>query len=155
MMKSLRKDNRGAVLAEFIIAIVPILTAFFCFVQLAHIAGARLAIKHGAIVGARAAAVITNKNDNTPGQTKGDNQADVKAGVQLAMMPWILKGSISNVNVTIDDQSTTGDTYGWVTVTVKANYNCFNVPMSQIICAGRNTEMTEVAKMPHQGANYK
>src|SRR5947208_5397411 len=103
--KKLGKDRRGAVLAEFVIAIVPILTMFFTFTQLAHLATARLVLKHGAIVGARAASVITNGNDNTPDQNKGDNKGTITEGVRAAMVPWSTNGTFTGVSVDINDRS--------------------------------------------------
>src|SRR5436190_22180757 len=48
-LRKLRSDKRGAVLAEHVIAIVPILMTFFTFVQLSKVATARLVVKHSAI----------------------------------------------------------------------------------------------------------
>jgi Flp pilus assembly protein TadG len=154
VLKNLRKDTRGAVLAEFVIAIVPILTAFFSFVQLSHLATARLALKHGTIMAARGAAVITNAHDNTPGQQKGENNGDVVQGVQAAMYPWMANGNVSDVSVKITDESSKDDPYGWVTVEVSTTYHC-TVPMGWIACGGTTRTLTETKRMPHQGANYK
>jgi Flp pilus assembly protein TadG len=156
VLKSLRKDKRGAVLAEFIIAIVPILAMFFNFLQLAHLATARLVVKHGAIVGARAAAVMTNGHDNTPDQKgKGVNESEIKQGVMLAMANWVAAGSLTNPTVNITDTSSYDDPYNWVTVEVKATYHC-DLPMAPLACGGSRTkELVETKRMPHQGANYK
>lgn len=140
-------------LAEFVIAIVPVLTMFFSFVQLSKVATAHLIVQHGAIVGARAAAVISNANDNTPGAT-GDGKEEIRQGVEVAMAPWTAKGSITDVNVDVNDQSSKSDPYGWVTVTVKATYHC-SVPMGFAVCGGKTKTLTESYRMPHQGANYK
>jgi Flp pilus assembly protein TadG len=141
------------VLAEFVIAIVPLLMIFFSFVQLSKIATARLVVKHGTIVGARAASVISNKNGNLPG-VKDDGEADIRAAVEVAMAPWSAQGSITNVDVQVNDQSSRSDPYGWVTVTVKATYNC-KVPMGFIACGGKTKTLEETYRMPHQGANYE
>jgi Flp pilus assembly protein TadG len=153
-MKELRRDQRGAVLAEFVIAIVPILITFFSFVQLSKIATARLVMKHGAIVAARAAAVMTNAHKNTPDQDEGDHQGEITQGARLAMAPWVKDGSLTAVDVRVDDQSSQRDPYGWVHVEVTAIYRC-RVPLGQLICAGRTKVMTERYSMPHQGATYE
>jgi Flp pilus assembly protein TadG len=151
--RSLIGDKRGAVLAEFVIAIVPVFMTFFSFVQLSKIATARLVVKHGTIIGARAASVISNANDNTP-DAKGDGQAEITQAVRAGMGPWIANGSITNVNVTVADQSSRSDPYGWVTVTVRAEYRC-RVPMGFFACGGLSKTLEESYRMPHQGAIYK
>lgn len=151
--RSIVRDQRGAVLAEFVIAIVPVLMTFFTFVQLSKIATARLVVKHGTIVGARAASVISNANDNTP-DAKGDGQNEITAAVRAGMAPWLADGSFSSVNVTVNDQSSRSDPYGWVTVTVSAEYRC-RVPMGFLACGGLSKTLQESYRMPHQGALYK
>jgi Flp pilus assembly protein TadG len=153
VIRRLRTDQRGAVLAEFVIAIVPLLITFFSFVQLSKIATARLMVKHGTIIGARAASVISNVNNNNPG-AKGDGKADITQAVRHGMGTWIANGSISSVDVKIDDQSTRNDPYGWVIVTTTATYQC-RVPMGFIACGGRTKTLTESYRMPHQGAIYE
>ncbi len=154
MLKRLKRDTRGAVLAEFVIAIVPVMTTFFTFVQLSRVATARLVVKHSAIVGARAAAVISNAHDNNPGQT-GTADKDVTNAVKLAMGPWWAKaGGITSVNVTVTDSSSKADPYNWVEVKVNALYAC-KIPMGFMACGGYTKRIEETYKMPHQGATYK
>jgi hypothetical protein len=147
------RSARGAVLAEFVIAIVPVLTTFFSFVQLSKLATARLVVKHGTIIGARAASVLSNAHNNVP-EASGDGMSDITAAVKEGMGPWVQKGDISHVDVTVDDRSSRGDYYGWVTVTVKATYRC-RVPMGFIACGGTTKVFDESYRMPHQGAIYK
>jgi hypothetical protein len=149
------RDTNGAVLAEFVLAIVPILIVFFTFVQLSRIAMARLVVKHGAIVGARAASVIANSKENTPDQPKGMHEVEIENGVRMALGPWWTKeGGITSVRVDIKDSSTKKDPYDWVEVRVSATYAC-RVPLGFMICAGRKKQIVEVARMPHQGALYQ
>ena len=151
--KRLNADSRGAVLAEFCIALVPLLTMFFSFVQLSRISAARLVVKHSAIVGARAAAVVSNANNNNPGSGSGSNAGDVESAVQAALGPW-WKKSVSKVDVAINDSSTREDPYGWVEVKVTATYAC-NIPMGSIACGGKTKQLIERFRMPHQGASYE
>ena len=153
MIRKLHKDQKGAVLAEFVIAVVPLLMTFFSFVQLSKIATARLVVKHGTIIGARAASVISNANNNTP-DAKGDGKGDITNAVKLGMGPWVSKGSITNVSVDVQDSSSRSDPYGWVTVTVRATYRC-TVPMGFIACGGPTKQLQESYRMPHQGAIYE
>jgi Flp pilus assembly protein TadG len=155
LLRRLRRDSKGAVLAEFCIAIVPVLTTFFSFVQLSRIATARLVVKHSAIVGARAAAVITNGANNNPGQNQGANDDQVTNGVKAALGPWWTKsGGITSVNVTVNDTSSRSDPYNWVEVKVSATYAC-KVPMGFIACGGPTKRIEESYRMPHQGAIYE
>lgn len=157
MKKSLKTDTRGAVLAEFVIALLPLLTCFFVFVQISALGIAKLMVKHSAVVGARAAAVFSNKNDNCP-ECQGDGVGAVNAAARSALVTW--QGKFSSVSATVDDTSTRdkGDEgfgpYGLVTVTVRATYRC-EVPLGRIICPGSVVTITEKKSMPHQGARYR
>lgn len=137
---------------EFVIAVVPMLTTFFGFVQVAKIYTANLVVQHAAITAARAAIVMVKKDTN-PGE-KGSN-TDVKQAAGLALSPWITSGSISNVNVTVTDQSSMSDVYGPVKVRVQATYKCGVPMMGRVICSGSRKALTAEATMPNQGARYK
>jgi Flp pilus assembly protein TadG len=150
----LKNDKRGAVLVEFLVAVMPLMITFSCFVQVSSIATARLVVKHSAIVGARAAAVIANGKKNTPDQKQGDNKGEILMGVRAAMGPWIK--TMNNVNVQVDDQSSCADPYGMVTVTVTADYRC-SVPFGgRLLCGavGATHTLKQKYAMPHQGARY-
>jgi uncharacterized membrane protein YgcG len=154
-LRKLHDDKRGAVLVEFVVAFMPLMITFSCFVQLSQMATAKIVVKHSAIVGARAAAVISNGKNNTPDQAKGDNQADIKAGVNAALGPW--KKTMTNVDVAIDDKSSCTDPYGLVTVTVTADYKC-SVPFGgRLLCGavGATRTLKQAYGFPHQGARYK
>lgn len=153
MIQRLRRDQRGAVLAEFVIAVVPLLITFFSFVQLSQVATARLVVKHGTIIGARAASVISNVHNNTP-DAKGDGRTDIINAVKVGMGPWVSKGAITDVNVEVHDQSSRSDPYGWVTVNVSASYRC-TVPLGFMICGGPTKQIQDSYRMPHQGALYE
>ena len=102
-LKGLHENKRGAVLVEFAIAFMPLMITFSSFVQLQQMATARIVVKHATIVGARAAAVISNKNRNTPGPPEDkDNDDEVKKGVIAALGPW--KSTIT-VDVKVEDTS--------------------------------------------------
>jgi Flp pilus assembly protein TadG len=153
-LKGLHADKKGAVLVEFLIAIMPLMITFSCFVQLSQMATAKLVVKHSAIVGARAAAVIYNKNNNTPDQPKGENMADIEAGVHAALGPW--DKQMATVTVKVEDSSTCADPYGMVKLTVTAAHKC-NVPFGgRLMCGavGATHTLEQAYAMPHQGARY-
>ena len=149
--KNLLRDQRGAVLAEFVVAIVPLLTIFFVFVQISAISAARIRFKHAAVIGARAAAVFSNKGDNCP-ECSGDGSGEVNAAVRAAL--GSAGRSMSGVSADVNDRSNRSDPYGLVTVTVTGRYQC-GVPLGRIICGGGSVTFTERKSMPHQGALYR
>ena len=153
-LRDLHTDKKGAVLVEFLIALMPLMITFSCFVQLSQMATAKLVLKHSAIVGARAAAVIYNKNNNTPDQPKGENKADIEAGVHAALGPW--DKEMQTVVVKVEDSSSCSDPYGMVKVTVTVAHKC-NVPFGgRLMCGavGATHTMEQAYAMPHQGARY-
>jgi hypothetical protein len=128
---------------------------FFTFVQLSKVATARLVVKHSAIIGARAAAVIANGKNNTPDQEKQTNEEEITNGVKAALGPWWSKsGGITSVTVKVTDTSSRGDPYNWVEVKVSATYAC-RVPLGFLACARPSKVLVETFRMPHQGALYE
>lgn len=146
-------------LAEFVIAVVPLMMTFFGFLQLSKIFAAGLGVRHAAVIAVRAAAVYSNRANNNPGQD-GDGAQQARQAAGAALAPWIADGSISSVTVDVEDRSTRNDPYGPVQVQVTATYNC-RVPMGRVICSGGRSTITTrnmngfSAQMPHQGAKYE
>jgi uncharacterized membrane protein YgcG len=153
-LANLHSNKKGAVLVEFLIALMPLMITFSCFVQLSQMATAKLVVKHSAIVGARAAAVISNKHNNTPDQPKGENKADIEAGVNAALGPW--KKQMATVTVKVEDSSSCDDPYGMVKVTVTAAHKCLVPFGGRLMCGavGATHTMEQAYTMPHQGARY-
>jgi Flp pilus assembly protein TadG len=144
--KSLRKNNQGAVLAEFMVAILPMLLCFFVFTQIAHLYTANLVFKHAANVAARATVVITQKDLN-PG--KNGEEGDITDAAKAALGPW--NAAFSNVSVS---HTQAGEQYGIITTTTTATFTCA-VPMGrQIVCPGGTRTMTQAVALPLQGARY-
>ena len=147
-----RSAQRGAVLAEFVVALVPLLTIFFVFVQISAIAAARIRFKHASIISARCAAVYSNKNKTCP-ECEGEGQAEVDAALSAGL--GSSARGYSNLSTTIDDRSSESDPYGLVTVTATAQYQC-GVPLGRVICGTSSTvTFPEKKSLPHQGANYQ
>lgn len=150
---SLHRDTRGAALVEFIVAFMPLMTAFLCFCQLSTVAIAGLMVKHSAIIGARGAAVISSVHQNNPGAANKYGEGEIKDGVRAALGPWAKR--MAKLDVSVDDQSSLQDPYGPVRVTVNASFNCF-VPVANVfVCGGSTRKFTETVAFPHQGARYK
>jgi Flp pilus assembly protein TadG len=154
--KGLRHDQRGAVLAEFVVVLFPLLMVFFTMIQLSAFATAKLMTKHAAVIASRAAAVYSNQHDNLP-EGQGDGRSEATAAARAAIGTWSQK-QLTISSVTVSDASSRSDDdgqYGLVTVTVSANYQC-TVPMARFVCGltGSKT-ITETKSMPHQGARYR
>lgn len=150
----LARDTRGAVLAEFVIALLPLVTVFFVFVQLSMLAVSSIIVKHSAVVGARAAAVYSNGNRNVP-ELCGDNgEQKVRDAVRAALGPWS-----NRITTTVDitdtsSRSENDGVYDLVTVKVTARVRCA-VPLGKFICGGDfEKEIVDTKSMPHQGARY-
>lgn len=144
------RSTRGAVLVEFTVALVPLLTIFFCFVQVAKLYTASLVVKHGAVAAARAAIVIKAPNPGNNG-----SEGDIGYAAGIAMGDWLKNGSLTSPSVTTTTQASEADPYGLVTSTVSVSYQC-NVPLGGlIVCLGPTKTLTARMSLPNQGANYK
>lgn len=143
----LRRDERGAVLAEFVIAIVPMLTALFVFLQLGQVYTANLMTRHAANMGVRAAAVVLPPNPGNVGSPD-----DVDHAVHKALGAW--DPYFARVDV---EKTPAPAPFELVTVTVRAQYIC-HVPLgARVVCGADGViEIPEiVARFPNQGASYK
>ncbi len=143
----IRRSNRGAVLAEFAVALMPLLLCYFVFTQIAQLYIGNLLFKHAANVAARAAVVI-----NQPELNPGDNgtAADVTDAAKAALAPYAQM--FSNVHTSSTEA---GEQYGLVTTTTTADFNC-GVPLGRtIVCPNGKISMTQDVALPLQGARYK
>jgi Flp pilus assembly protein TadG len=138
------------VLAEFMIAIVPILLMLFVFTQVSKLYTTHLLLQHAANCAARAAVVI-HDTSITPGAT-GDDQ-EVTTAANVALGPWssAFEGPVDAV---ITTSANSGDPHGMDRVTVSGTAVC-RVPLGRLICPGNRKTMRVTAELPHQGANYK
>ncbi len=163
-MRRPRSGQRGAVVVEHTVALVPLLLTFFCFIQVTKVHAVDLALRYAAVSSARAAAVISNVNDDNP-NARGD-VGDVTLAAEIALLPWIESGAISDVKVDVLDRSSRADPNGPVTVKVSARYAC-QVPLGKLVCLpswpgtlGKTEGPIFVvrqaeATLPHQGARYR
>ena len=149
------RARRGAVLAEFAIAFMPICVMFLCLVQQSRYTIARLAALHAAQVSVRACAVIIQPN---PGHDSGLNgpDTDVQRAADIAMQPFEGSGEITHspAQCTQPDGQTPEN---GVTdeVSLDVTYTCQIPVAKRIICANGNIPFTVKAQFPHQGAKYQ
>ena len=142
-------DQRGAVLAEFALALMPMLLTFFGFVQFAQLATADLYVRHAAICAARAAAVMQDANN--PGE-HSPQQSGSEAAAEQAMGKWARSGLLGVPSVSITGGGTSGE---FVSATVTVPVTC-RVPLGKMLaCGGSTKSLSHTARFPAQGARYQ
>ncbi len=150
---SLARDKRGAVLAEFAVAIMPLLLGFFVFFQVAVMVVAKMFVRHATICAARAGIVIKGGGDTNPmmdGEPQGTD-GDIDNAFKGGLGMWGQSGMLAGSVTVSDPGGPTGD----VTANSTVNFNC-SVPLGgRIVCAGGPILMTDTATLPKQGARYK
>jgi hypothetical protein len=105
----LRRDTRGAVVIEFLIAFFPVMLFFLALWQLSIIFYAKLILDHAANVTARAAAVIIaeqgscvgENDDSNVGKLTSDSERykRIERAALLAMAPIIINGTFGTGDV--------------------------------------------------------
>lgn len=112
-----RRDTRGAVYVEFLIAFLPVYVFFLGLIQIGLLFTARLITEHAATNAARAAAVVIG-DDNDDVHDYGDeakhkfdpedNDAKrtkaVRNAAIISLMPLILNGVAQNIEVLYPDE---------------------------------------------------
>lgn len=154
LLRRRRARGRGAALAEFVIAVVPLLATSFAFLQLTKLQTAKLLLGHAAVCAARTAAVSSNVHANNPGARPGEAALPQRAA-DMALAPWIAARSFDDVVVDVADASSDADPSGPVTVTVTASVACAVPMMGRVLCRGPRKLLRATATMPHQGARYE
>jgi Flp pilus assembly protein TadG len=159
--EGLLRARRGAVLAEFAIAFMPICAMFLCLAQLSRYSIARLAVLHAAQVTVRACAVI---HDPDPGHSDSLDgpDGDINRAADVAMGPfegnqWMgeIKHSTPVCNHDGSNDATNHGNGGTDKVTLDATYTC-GIPIANTIVCGASKQKTisVFAQFPHQGAQY-
>jgi hypothetical protein len=150
-------DQRGAVLAEFAIAFMPICAMFLCVCQLARFEMAHLVSMRAAELSARACAVI---HEPDPGHDKQIDGADTDIQEAAHVVMRSMVGSNNGHEIQITDpvcehEEGSNSNGGTDTVTLTATYHCTIPLASHIVCSSGDKTWTEEVKFPHQGADYK
>jgi Flp pilus assembly protein TadG len=141
----LGKDEKGAVMVEFALAIVPVLIIFFGTVQYCVCAYVNLIVHHGAFVAARCMAVVH------PGMPDAGKTEDCTTGVNS------LFGTDSTLKATVTLQSPPAATAEQLDTTeVELKYKC-TIPLGDVVACGRGKQMTmkAIASFPNQGSSYQ
>jgi len=154
------RGRRGAVLAEFAIAFMPICTMFLCVAQLSRLFISRLAVMHAAQLSVRACAVIISPDPGHEASPPLDGQdTDVQKAAQIAMKPFGGDGLTNyggnEISITAPDCTHAADANGGTdTVKTTATYNCTIPVAKNIVCSGGSKTWDLTVQFPHQGANY-
>jgi len=141
--RSFFADARGAVIAEFMVAVTPFLMIFFATAQFSTLSVAKLLTQHAAFTGARAAMVVCSDP-----QGQGDAQGTIQRAATLAYGP---AGSVASPTATISG-GCDAVSQGPVTVQVTTNFPC-SIPLGNLlVCQGTSKTLTATATMPNQGS---
>lgn len=174
----LRRDTRGAVYVEFLIAFMPVFVFFLCLLQLALLFSAKLVVEHAAVSGARSAAVVFgdepgpyNKTSAQANVLSRGRQDTVRGAVLIALAPLILDDTVAAVGVlypeTSGGKSQSEDTRvtgvmgsGMIRVRVEATVVCKIALANVIACVRLGNSPLLVRTIPaesvypYQGARY-
>jgi Flp pilus assembly protein TadG len=156
------RARRGAVLAEFAIAFMPICAMFLCVAQLSRLFIARLATYHAAELAVRACAVIQKPDPGHDASPPLDGQdTDVQKAAAIGMAAF---GGDGLTNYGGTEMSITAPQCNFVgkesnggtdEVTTTATFNCMVPLASRIVCGNAPKTWDIKVRFPHQGANYK
>jgi Flp pilus assembly protein TadG len=146
------RDRRGVVYLEFLVAFLPIFTAFLCIAQLTDLAAAKLIVQHAAYRAARAGAVVF---PDDPAHYQGPTKlGDVETA---AYMVLTAKGDLTDaaIDVPSGTEYEPGDS---VTIVVRASYACRFPIANRLVCPGLGAsatrELRAEARMPAHAAAY-
>ena len=166
-MIRLGTSNRGAVLVEFAMAFLPVYAIFAVLMEVTRYSIARVAIQHAASVSVRACAVIQKPQNKGKDGVNGP-ESDIEKAGKVALLPWTLKQTLSDVSVECPEQ---GDVAGTDVAKVTATYHCAVPIGGQLVCGAMafttinatnnvvlsdpTTKIELQARMAHQGASYE
>jgi Flp pilus assembly protein TadG len=139
------KDDRGAVMVEFAIAVLPVLMIFFGTVQWAACAYVNLIVHHGAFIAARCNAVV---HPQMPDSGPTD---DCEKGVNLLLATSTTKKATVTLQVAPAKTAQT-----MTTTEVELDYPC-TIPLGDVVACGKSKEMKmkATASFPNQGSAYQ
>jgi hypothetical protein len=147
------RDPCGAVYVEFVVAVMPVLTAFLCVVQLTDLFAAKLIVQHAAYRAARAGAVVFPDN---PSHYEGPTRlGDVEKAAYAVLLA---KPSLIDARIAVPtgtDQYQPGQD---VRVIVTATYDCRFPIANRLVCPGFQASPTRIvraeARLPAHAADY-
>jgi Flp pilus assembly protein TadG len=152
--RRLGAEQRGAALAEFIVAMPVLLLAYLSFLQMAHVYAASLVMRHATAVLARYASVSYGNNfiATEDQATGGDNPSWRDAAIE-ALGPWKTVVTVRG-EPQVRFQGGTRDPWGDIETRAEFQYTC-SVPMAKdIVCRNGVVIRSLQAVSPLHGARY-
>ncbi|WP_394828301.1 TadE/TadG family type IV pilus assembly protein [Pendulispora albinea] len=152
-----RREERGAVAVEFLIAFMPLLYAFLCFTQMAFGFTAGVVMRHATTVVARYASVVEGCVPHVAEAAEGEGNENYMAAAKAALGPWNGRITVEKINVSYPGGSGAGCSkpFGDVSTTVAFRYQC-GVPIGKNIFCRSGVLSKEIrAVSPNHGACYK
>lgn len=160
---SMRRDQRGAVMVEFIIAFMPMFLMFSGLLQLGLLQTADVITKHSAVVAARAAAVVLPDDPKfyggaTLNEASGQRLSDIQLAATIPLTAIdpdpVVQVSFPSTPTGTDNRTTFAP-YDTVITRVAYTYHC-TIPIGNVLACGadRTRQIVGVAEMPNQGANF-
>ncbi len=142
------RDEGGAALPEFAMAIMPIMLVFFGMVQWSIIAYVHLILKHAAFIAARCDAVVH------PGMPDSGEESDCNKKAMEALFAHV--SGVETGDVKVSDSNGSALSQEMDTVTLRLNYKC-TIPLGDRVACGRGKHMAleEKASFPNQGSTYQ
>lgn len=159
-MSRLADDTLGAVYAEFIIVIMPVLALALGIFQLTQLYTGRSALDHAAVAAARSAIVVFPDDPRLYGGERVNTQGSRRvAAVRLAALrataPSILDGNLKTVEVSFPAglPTTRGEP---IVVEVRATFRCRVPLVSRVVCtSGGTMPLVSRASLPTQLADFE
>ncbi|HYQ03437.1 MAG TPA: hypothetical protein VER96_32405 [Polyangiaceae bacterium] len=150
----LRRDQRGAVFVEHIIAYMPVMFFFMATWQLMELCAAHLILKRAASAAARAAVVVLSDDpayyDDVPKDSfSGKRKEDIEFAAELILSTSPHFSSDAKIEIASDFKA--GDP---LTATVKARFHCFASWVSLVCGPTGVRELTAKSTYAYQGASY-
>jgi hypothetical protein len=144
MLSESHGDERGAVLVEFAMAIVPVLAFFFGTIQFCAAAYVNLILHHGAFVAARCEAVVH------PAMPDSGGAQDCTDAVNL------LLSTSTKAKATVKPTLAAKTAQTLDVVEVDLEYPC-EVPLGNVVACGKGKKlhMIATASFPNQGSAYQ
>ena len=150
---SLRRDQRGAVVVEHLVAFLHVMFFFLVTLQIIDLAMADLVLRSAAWSAARAASVILPANPIAYGGVPKDQFAGAKRDAVVTAARMVLQANShcdpASVHVSVTGNSGSGP----VTATVRATYQC-RASFVNVVCGGSSRELTHSASDVYQSAPY-
>jgi hypothetical protein len=154
--RRLRSDQRGAVLAEFVIAFPVLLAAYLCFLQMAQVYVAALVMRHSTVVVARYASVaypskfIPDQADRAR-EGGGELNPSWREAAQDGLGPWKDVIRIKGAKVSLESGN---DPLSEIETKIDFEYAC-HVPIGRLIVCQDGLKLRSVQVFsPMNGAQY-